>query len=102
MNDGRKDDSGKLRFSLVPIDPLRTVVRVLMYGADRYGPDNWMRVENGRTRYYDAAQRHLTAWWGGEANDADTGLPHLAHAICCGLFLLALDTGPTLAKPPAR
>jgi ADP-heptose:LPS heptosyltransferase len=26
--------------------------------------------------------RHLAAWQRGEENDPETGLPHLAHAMC--------------------
>jgi hypothetical protein len=26
--------------------------------------------------------RHLAAWQRGEENDAESGLPHLAHAMC--------------------
>lgn len=59
---------------------------VLAYGAKKYGPRNW---EHGivYTRYIAAAQRHLYAHLSGELLDPETGLPHLAHAACCLLFL---------------
>ncbi len=89
--EGRKNDQGKLRWSLVPLDAMREVVRVLMGGADQYAPDNWVEVENARERYYNAGVRHVTTWYEGDSIDAQWGLHHLAHGICCFLFLLALS-----------
>ena len=40
-------------------------------------------------KVYDALQRHLSSWWGGEDKDPETNLSHLAHAGCCLLFLLS-------------
>lgn len=88
---GRKDDAKKARWNLVPWDALAAVVRVLGAGADRYGVDNWKLVPDHRTRYFAATMRHVTAWWGGELRDPDTGEHHLAHAICCCLFLIAME-----------
>ena len=88
---GRKDDHGKPRWSLLPWGALRSVVDVLTQGAIRYQDHNWQLVQNARDRYFSACQRHLTAWWAGEADDPDDQLPHLAHAICCLLFLLWFD-----------
>jgi hypothetical protein len=88
---GRKDDTGKLMWHLVPLPPMEAVVRVLTNGAARYGENNWMDVPNARARYYDAFMRHLQAWWMGEKLDPDDGEPHLAHAVCCALFLMHFD-----------
>lgn len=41
------------------------------------------------SRVYAAALRHLLAWWGGEDEDPETELSHLAHAACCVVFLVA-------------
>lgn len=85
---GRKDDGGKLRYRLLPVRPLRRVVEVLEFGARKYAVDNWQKVPEARERYTDALMRHVEAWRGGEQVDPESGLPHLAHAICCALFLL--------------
>lgn len=85
---GVKYDGAKTMWSLLPLKPVQSIVEVLQYGAAKYAPDNWKNVPEGRTRYYDAAMRHLTAWWGGEVLDPDSGCHHLAHAGCCILFLL--------------
>ena len=91
QGEGRKDDAGKLRYSLIPVGPLRAIAEVLDFGARKYGADNWKRVPDARARYTDALMRHVEAWRDGERRDAETGLPHLAHAACCLLFLLWVD-----------
>jgi hypothetical protein len=88
---GRKFDGGKLQYGLIPPLALRETVKVLTYGAEKYEPDNWRRVPDGPRRYFDAAQRHLWAYKKGELNDEETGINHLAHAICCLMFMLDLD-----------
>jgi hypothetical protein len=84
---GHKADSGKLEWHLLPRVLLRGVVQVLMFGRDRYGERNWMRVKNARVRYMDALERHLDAYQAGEYNDQESGKSHLDHAMCCLLFL---------------
>jgi hypothetical protein len=91
---GRKNDLGKSRWSVVPWDAMRVVLRVLEHGAREYGEHNWRHVVDGRRRYGDAAGRHLVAWWCGEVFDPDTGEHHLAHAIASLLFVLALEMAP--------
>lgn len=90
MSEGRKDDGGKLRFDLLPPDALIELARVYTAGANNpsYGPRNW---ETGITygRIFAALQRHSWAFWQGEENDLDDGLPHMAHAAWNCLTLLA-------------
>jgi hypothetical protein len=93
FNQGVKYDSGKAQWSLMQWKALSQVVDVLTYGAKKYSPDNWKKVPNARQRYIDAGFRHFAAYAGGEKNDSETGLSHLAHAMCCMLFLLSFDLG---------
>lgn len=88
---GVKHDSGKFRFSLLPWNAVKEVIDVLEFGAKKYAPDNWKRVDDHRDRYFNATIRHVTAWYAGEKNDPETGLNHLAHAVCCLLFLIWFD-----------
>jgi len=88
---GRKFDGGKARYGLLPAVSLEEVVMVLTYGAQKYDPENWRRVDNAKERYFDALQRHIWAWKRGETNDPETGLHHLAHAICNALFVCELE-----------
>lgn len=86
-----KFDGGKLRYDLIPFEALEQIVAVLTYGAEKYEPENWKTVEV--ERYMAAAYRHMAAVSMGEELDADTGLPHLAHAGCCILFMLWMMGG---------
>ena len=90
---GRKDDEGKTDWSLLSLRPLAQVVHVLMYGARKYGRENYKLVPNFADRYYSAAMRHLADWQEQRKRentpiDGDTGKSPLAHAICDLLFLL--------------
>jgi hypothetical protein len=64
------------------------VARVLTVGAKKYAVNNWKYVPNGKFRYINAAMRHLFAHMRGEMKDPETGENHLAHAICCLMFIL--------------
>jgi len=88
---GRKFDGGKLQYSLLPTSALEDVVKVLTFGSEKYEPDNWKRVPDAKRRYFDAAQRHIWAYKAGEINDPESGVNHLAHAVCCLMFINDLD-----------
>lgn len=88
---GRKFDGGKLQYGLLPPNALEATVDILTFGAEKYEPDNWKWVPDAKRRYFDALQRHLWAWKKGEQNDQETGKNHLAHAMCCLMFLLERD-----------
>lgn len=85
---GRKFDSGKPRMGLLPPYALEAIAKVLTLGADKYAPSNWKYVEGREWRYFDAMLRHINSHSKGEMNDPESGLPHLAHAGCCLMFLL--------------
>ena len=89
--EGVKHDSAKPRWSLFPQGVLAAVLEVLEVGARKYAVDNWKRVPEARTRYYDALMRHIEARWRGEKRDPETGKLHWAHAACCVLFLIWFD-----------
>jgi hypothetical protein len=88
---GRKFDGGKLMYGLLPPLALEETVKVLTFGAQKYEPDNWQFVPDSKRRYFDALQRHLWAWKQSEQIDQESGLPHLAHAMCCLMFLYEHD-----------
>ncbi len=96
LEGGRKFDTGKPMLSLIPTGPLLEVGRVLTFGASKYDPYNWTKGMKW-SRLMDAKLRHTLAFNGGEDRDPETGLYHLAHSICCDLFLLEyLATHPEL------
>lgn len=69
------------------------VSKVLTFGASKYGANNWQGLDEFTNRYYAAILRHLFAYGGGERIDPESGLPHLAHALCGALFLLSSEVG---------
>lgn len=89
--EGLKHDQDKARWDLLPWRAASEVVDVLTFGAQKYAPDNWRRVKGWRWRYFAAAIRHIVAWWRGEKRDPETGRHHLAHGVCCILFILELE-----------
>ena len=84
---GRKFDSGKLRYDLIPVLAQEEVVKVVTLGAEKYDPENWKNVPEGRRRYYAAAMRHMEAWRKGEKED-EIGTHHIANAISNLMFIL--------------
>jgi len=91
LSEGRKFDGGKLEYGLLPPLALEETVKVLTFGAQKYERDNWQKVPDSKRRYFDALQRHVWAWKQGEQNDQETGINHLAHAMCCLMFLYEHD-----------
>jgi hypothetical protein len=91
MTAGRKFDSNKLEYGLLPPLALEETVRVLTFGAQKYERDNWKKVPDSKRRYFDALQRHVWAWKKGEMLDTESGIHHLAHAMCCLMFLYEHD-----------
>ena len=89
----RKD--GKQRWELLPLPLVEEVVKVYTFGAGKYAPNTWMKLENGYERYKAAMLRHLVAYEKGEVNDPESGLHHLAHMAWNALAVLhfAMDGG---------
>lgn len=89
-NAGRKDDADKPRLELVHGDFIEEVAKVLTFGANKYEAWNWYRGFRWG-RVLGACFRHLFAWARGEKLDPESGLPHLAHAACCIMFLIVFE-----------
>ena len=71
MTEGRKDDAGKPRPTLVMrtmANALQQVLAVAEYGARKYSPDNWLQVPDAVQRYTDAMLRHQQAHLRGEGS----------------------------------
>jgi hypothetical protein len=89
---GKRFDAGKPPLAMLPFPALREIAKVLEYGAriKGYGDWNW-RKGTSYSRVLSCTLRHLAAWAERENNDVESGLPHLAHAICDALFLLQYE-----------
>lgn len=89
MHKAVKHDQGKLPWDLLSFDAIEQIVRVLQHGEKKYSAWNWTRGGGlSWSRVFAAAMRHMAAWARGETLDKESGLPHLAHAACCIMFLL--------------
>ncbi len=89
-NSGWKDDASKSRLDLIPWGVMHDVADVMAFGAAKYGDTNWHNGMSWR-RLIAAALRHFFAWQGGIDIDPDTGKSHLAHCVCCLMFLLTYE-----------
>lgn len=94
-NGFQKFDDGKPLAAALPVRALQAIIRVLTFGAKRYGRNNW-RKNTDLTRYEDALMRHALAHLSGEYIDPDSGEPHLAHVATNALFILELHDAPAL------
>jgi hypothetical protein len=83
---GERYNQGKLKWSLVSWVALTPLVKVLMFGAEKYAPNNW---KNGLkyTEICESLQRHLNAFIEGENNDPESKLEHVGHILCNAMFL---------------
>ena len=75
--------SKKSPLSVLPLPVLFEAGIVMLLGAAKYGRHNYRAIGVRASVYYDAAMRHLSQWWEGEDVDGESGVSHLAHAICC-------------------
>lgn len=90
VGEGVKFDADKPRYDLIPPELNEAVAQVLTFGAAKYAARNWEQGMNWG-RAYAALQRHMNAFWAGEDNDPETGMPHTWHAGCCIAFLIAFE-----------
>ena len=85
-NQEHKADGGKPMMELIPTSAFKSLGAVLTYGAMKYSPHSWKRVE--RDRYIGALLRHLTAYIDDPAGrDEESGLMHIEHVLCNAAFL---------------
>lgn len=84
-NTNPKDAVGtqKVPFSTVPAPFVAEVGLAMLEGACKYGRHNYRAAGVRASVYYDAALRHLTAWWEGQDVDAESGMSHLIKAAAC-------------------
>lgn len=73
--------------SVIPCPVLFEVGLALLEGSCKYGRHNYREAGVRGSIYYDAAMRHLMAWWEGQDLDPDSGLSHVTKAIA-GLVVL--------------
>lgn len=73
--------TSKAPMSTVPAAVLAEVGVAMLEGACKYGRSNFRIAGVRASVYYDAAMRHLMAWWEGEDTDPDSGMSHITKAV---------------------
>lgn len=75
--------SNKVSLSMVPAGVLMELALAMQEGALKYGRHNYRVIGVRASIYYDAAMRHMAAFWEGEDLDPDSGagLHHITKAI---------------------
>lgn len=78
-------NEGKLKWSLVHFESLTPLVRVMMYGAKKYAPDNW---KNGMSKrdILDSLMRHVAALADGQEIDPESEELHIGHIMANAMF----------------
>ena len=84
---GKHYDTGKPPLALLSTVALEDTAKVLAFGVEKYTAHNW-RKGIGWTSIMSSALRHLFAFNNGEDLDEESGISHLAHAMCDIMFLL--------------
>lgn len=69
--------------SVIPPVALIELGQAMKDGKAKYGLMNWRQHNVSSSVYFDAAMRHLLAWYDGEDVAADSGVHHLSHAMAC-------------------
>lgn len=105
---GVKNDKGKVKFHLVPIEPLWALAKLYTIGAIKYDPWNWAKgLSWGRV--YDAMIRHSGKWLNRQKFDLKDGQHHLIAVAWCAftlyvyeLFGIGIDDRATynITQPP--
>lgn len=83
------------------------VIDVGTYGARKYARDNWLHVEGGVERYYEAVGRHVRDIMLGDWRDEESGcvnLGHIAWGILAGAELVrrTVADAATADQPAAK
>ena len=82
-------ENPELRYDLIPFKPIKEVTEIMTYGAKKYKPDNWQKVEY--IRYFAAFMRHFIDRRKGEYPDKDSKMPHTSHMVTNAVFMNYLD-----------
>lgn len=85
-NLANKYNEGKLRWTLISWKALEPMVKVLMFGANKYEAHNWKKGLKYSV-ISESLQRHLYAFMEGQDNDPESKLSHLGHILCNAMFL---------------
>ena len=89
-NGSLRYNKDKLPMELIPPSAMKALASVLQYGAQKYSARNWEKGAEFSVPYASLL-RHLTAWWEGENNDLESGLPHTYHILMNAAMLVEYE-----------
>jgi hypothetical protein len=95
MTTGTKFDCDKVRMDLLDAYAIEQLAAVLTFGEKKYAAHDW-RMGISTSRLLAALLRHVFSYLGGQDNDEESGLSHIAHAMCCCMFIIGLQGRPDL------
>ncbi|MGH0000092.1 dATP/dGTP diphosphohydrolase domain-containing protein [Pseudovibrio ascidiaceicola] len=84
--------TAKPSLSVIPPVAIFHLGQAMEDGEKKYGLMNWRENQVSASVYYNAALRHLMAWWDGEQKASDSGVHHLAHVMGCMAILLDAES----------
>ena len=67
----------------IPLPVLWEIGMAMFEGGWKYRDHNYRKIGVQASAYYDAARRHLDAWWEGEDIDPKSGLNHITKVMSC-------------------
>ena len=84
-DDNPKTVYGEMKppLEFIPPSAIIALGLAMEVGAKKYGAMNWRLKTVSSSVYYNAALRHMLAFWDGEHTDPESGVGHLAHAMAC-------------------
>ena len=78
MNNGIKYDKEKPKYADFLLDfqdAIEELYKVYEFGTNKYGRENWKKVEDGEERFTNAMIRHFFK----KGNDEETNINHQTH-----------------------
>lgn len=87
VDKGLRFNEGKARHDLVPAFAQDQYVKVLTKGSEKYAERNW-ELGMKWSKVLASLKRHIAAFERGEDYDNETGLLHMAHAMCNAAFMV--------------
>jgi len=80
----KRFNTGKIDFTITPVDALIEEAKVWSMGEKKYGRNNWEKLWGDKTVevVMQSALRHSNAILQGEFIDEESGLQHAAHVRC--------------------
>jgi hypothetical protein len=99
----KEDKAKKSRWDLIRFKCVDLIGQVLAFGDGKHAADGWVDVSFDE--HFASFMRHVSARRSGEKLDTGpggSGLPHLGHAFCRLMFLLAMDIGDLPRQPKSE